>query len=889
MKRTHSRSKSLPVRQTGAHAGIELPQRQLHPGNLFNVALDHHRAGRFAQAESGYQQVIAANPTHADAWYFLGAIAHQNGRNQAAIELICKAIGLDNCNTAYHLRLAAALQACGRLQDAEAGYRRALTLDPQVAEANYSRGVTVQKLGNLAEAQVCYRRTLALDPAHAGAHMDLANGLFSSGNTAEALVCFQRALLLLPDVAEAHYNFGNVLVAMGKFADAELCYRRSLAIHPNRPLVHNNLGVALTNMGRLDEAEICFRRALELAPELFQSQIGIGEVLKSQGKLTEAELSFRRALQVDPFSSHTHYNLAVILQALNRSEEAKDNYQKCVALEPAFMWAHYNLGAALEAVHNNSAAEVCYRRALVLKPNLTEAHTGLANVLLALGRLPEAEVCYRQALAQAPYDSRAHYNLAVALLQQGKLVQAELRFREAQVLRPDCTDTLTNLGSVLLPQGKLHEAIACYERALVLDPELPKAFSGLLLSLNYISDISNERVRPELTRWNEQIAARYRPAQERYENERSGSRRLRIGYVSPDFRAHSVAYFLEPLLRFHDHGAVEVFCYADVGQPDAVTHRFRALADHWTTTVAMSDDAMADRIRQDKIDILVDLAGHTRGNRLLVFARKPAPVQVTWLGYPNTTGLSTMDYRLVDAITDPPDQPSQASEMLVRIEGGFVCYGPPTEAPHPAPPPSLINGVVTFGSFNNLAKLSDATLDIWARVMHSVAGSRLFLKSPGLSDASAQSLLQTRFGERGIGCERLILLGPQPNSYEHLGCYQQVDIALDPFPYNGTTTTCEALWMGVPVVTLRDERHAGRVGTSILARVGLDELAAHDVHDYVEIAARLSADPWRLADLRGLLRPRMRSSPLCDAPSFARKIESIYRTLWQRWYERESL
>jgi predicted O-linked N-acetylglucosamine transferase (SPINDLY family) len=371
-----------------------------------------------------------------------------------------------------------------------------------------------------------------------------------------------------------------------------------------------------------------------------------------------------------------------------------------------------------------------------------------------------------------------------------------------------------------------------------------------------------------------------------YANRREPGRRLKVGYVSPDFRQHSVAYFVDPLLKGHDQQAVEVFCYAEVARPDAVTARLRGYGGHWLVTVGLSDDDLTERIRTDGIDILVDLAGHTEKNRLGVFAHKPAPVQVTWLGYPNTTGRKSIDYRLVDAVTDPVGEADAwASETLVRVEGGFLCYAGSRGAPEPTAPPCLMTDTVTFGSFNNPAKLSPATLDAWGSLLARLPQARLLLKGRPFADAATRALFLSRLGERGVAAERVELVAWMPSGAAHLGLYNRVDIALDPFPYNGTTTTCEALWMGVPVVTLRGDRHRGRVGASLLTQVGLKDWIASSMEEYLEIADTLAGDPDHLKYLRRTLRPRLAASPLCDGRAFARKIEAAYRTIWQHWCE----
>ncbi|HEY9843927.1 MAG TPA: hypothetical protein V6D23_25880 [Candidatus Obscuribacterales bacterium] len=358
---------------------------------------------------------------------------------------------------------------------------------------------------------------------------------------------------------------------------------------------------------------------------------------------------------------------------------------------------------------------------------------------------------------------------------------------------------------------------------------------------------------------------------------------LKIGYVSPIFRHHAAAFFIEPLLMAHDRQNYDVFCYSDVKTPDAMTRRLQSLAGNWRETHGLEHRALAELIHRDQIDILVDLAGHTAHNRLVVFALKPAPVQVTFRDYPNTTGLSTIDYRLTDAWADPPGLTERFhTEELVRLPLGFSCYLPP-ESPAVADLPALSSGYVTFGSFNNLCKLSPATLDLWAGVLRAVPGSRLLLKSLALADAPTCQNFKARFAAQGIAAERLLLQGHSPTFREHLDSYRQVDIALDPFPYNGTTTTCEALWMGLPVVTLAGSTHVARVGVSLLMSLGLKDWIANTQEEYIALARHLAADPAALKQIRAGMRACLRASTLCDAERFTRSVEAAYRTMWQRW------
>jgi protein O-GlcNAc transferase len=536
---------------------------------------------------------------------------------------------------------------------------------------------------------------------------------------------------------------------------------------------------------------------------------------------------------------------------------------------------HHQAGRLVEA-------EAHYRHALAAQPAHPDALHLLGLIAQQVRRYDLAVQLIRQATERNPHPAYFS-NLGAALNDQGKREEAIAAYRQAISTKSDFAEAYSNLGNSLNEQGKVDEAITAYRQAISIRPDFTQAHSNLLFCLNEYDKLPNDQLFAAHQEWGRRYGRQAaRPST--YADVCNAERRLKIGYVSPDFRLHSVAYFVEPLLRNHDRQAVKVFCYAEVMQPDEMTAHLQGFADHWLSTVGLSDDELAERIRMDGIDILVDLAGHTAKNRLLVFARKPAPVQVTWLGYPNTTGLEAIDYRLVDAVTDPPGQAnSWTSETLVRLNGGFLCYSRPTGTLETAAPPCLENGTVTFGSFRQPgAKLTPPTLHAWRTLLARQPNARLLLKGKSFSDAPTQAFFLARLTECGVKTERVELMAPLPDATAHQALYNRVDIALDPFPNNGTTTTCEALWMGVPVVTLRGNRHAARVGASLLTQVGLTDLIANSVEEYVEIAIALAGDPGRLAEMRRSLRPRLAASPLCDGPAFARKIEAAFREMWRQ-------
>jgi predicted O-linked N-acetylglucosamine transferase (SPINDLY family) len=673
------------------------------------------------------------------------------------------------------------------------------------------------------------------------------------------------------------------LFAQGRFAEVAGRAQAFTERHPWDGFGWKLLCAALMNAGRNADALAAAQRAAALAPSDVETHYNLGNILKALGRLDEAAAGYRRALEIKPDSAEALNNLGLTLADLGRPLEAEECYRRALAIKPTYARANNNLGLVLFALDRFNEAEVCYRRALEATPSYAEALSNLGLTLRSLDRLNEAEACHRRALVIRPDLAQAHYNLGNVLQDQCRLHEAGACFRNALSIKPDFAWALSNLGTTLLGRGLSDESEVCHRRAIAIRPDYAELHSNLLHSLNYHAGEHHSEVLADYQAYEERFSLSHRDKWCIHNNDLDANRRLKVGYVSPDLRRHSAAYFIEPLLREHDHELTEVFCYAHVARPDQITARLRRFADHWISSVGLSDDDLAQRITEDRIDILVDLAGHTANNRLPVFARKPAPVQITWLGYPNTTGLSAMDYRFVDAVTDPPGEADLwAQETLIRLEDGFLCYAPPPDAPKPASPPCLASGTVTFGSFNNAAKLSAATFDTWAALLARIPGSRLLAKDKSFTDAACKAAFLARVSQRGVDPGRVTLLGFVQSLEHHLAVYNQVDIALDPFPYNGTTTTCEALWMGVPVVTLRGDRHAGRVGASLLTHTGLRELIGFSVEHYLDIAAALAGDPARLIGLRQTMRERLTASPLCNAQAFARKIEFTYRRLWQR-------
>ena len=500
-------------------------------------------------------------------------------------------------------------------------------------------------------------------------------------------------------------------------------------------------------------------------------------------------------------------------------------------------------------------------------------------------KFDEAIAAYQRSIALRPEYAEAHFNFAIALKEIGRLDEAVFACHRAIALRPDFPDAYLQLGNTLKDMSQHDDDVAAYRQAIALKPDFAEAHSNLLLALHYHPNIDEQAMFEEHRGWNRQHAEPLKKFIVPISTDRDPERRLKIGYVSPDFKKHAVAPAVLPLLASHDHEKFEIFCYAEVQKPDAMTARFRACADQWRSTAGLSDEQMANLIRQDQIDILVDLAGHTAGGRLLVFARKPAPIQVNRQGYPNTTGLTAIDYRMTDAHADPPGlSDTLHSEQLIRLPRTNWIYQPPENSP--TPDHRMAGGAITFGCFNNFAKVTEPMLMLWGRILKAVPASRLLLKAAAMGNPGARQRVRELFIKEGIdaACD-LELRGHEPQLDGHLALYNQVDIALDPFPYHGTSTTYDALWMGVPLITLAGRTHVSRVGVSLLMNMGLPELIAENPDDYVNIAAELANDRPRLRNLHSTLRGRMEQSPLMDGPGFARNIESAYRQMWRKWCE----
>ena len=605
--------------------------------------------------------------------------------------------------------------------------------------------------------------------------------------------------------------------------------------------------------------------------------------LFASGDYATAKQLATEILAANPNAATAAHVAALIAHRESRYDDADHHLRAAIAANPNDPEQYANHAAVLRCLGKLDDAEQAARAALALAPGRVETHNNLGNILRDAGRYDESIACYQAALRIAPDFADGWSNLAWVLSLNGRAQEAEQAARSAIQHDPGNANAHNNLGGALMRQSRLREAETALREALRLRPDFALPHSNILFCLNYRDDLSPEAIYAEYRDWDARHARPLAPATPTYSLDRTPGRRLRIGYVSPDFRTHAVALFAEPLLAAHDRSQVEIFCYAEVPVEDATTQRFRALADHWRSTVGRTDATIAEQIRQDGIDVLVELAGHTAGNRLLVFARKPAPVQVAYMiGHGCTSGLSAIDAFLADDMLAPPGAETVFSEQLLRLPRIPLAYRPPEGMPPVVPLPVASTGCITFGYFGRTVRLNDGVIEAWCRILHAVPGSRLVLNSAPFAEEAGREDWAARFAAHGIGTERVHMTctTPQPRTWE---AYGAIDIALDPFPHNAGTTTIEALWQGVPVVTLAGRPTVGRFGAAILHAVGLDDWVTGNVDAYIARAVAAAADPAALADLRAALRPRMAASPLLDAAGLARAVEATYRELWDEW------
>ena len=641
-------------------------------------------------------------------------------------------------------------------------------------------------------------------------------------------------------------------------------------------------GLQLHQAGQLQEAETVYRQILDIKPDFAEAHNNLGNVLRELGRLDDAVATYHKTLALKPDFAEANYNLGNALRELGQLDDAVASYDKAIALNPDYAKAHNNLGNTLKELGRFDDAVASFQKAIALKPDFSEANYNLGNALQDLGSLDAAAASYYKAISHKPDYAIAHNNLGTALNKLGQLEESLSSYEKALAIDPDYAEAHNNLGVVLQDLGRLEEAAACYRKSRELNPDYTGAVSNHFSLLLNLPGRSPEDLFAEHLRLSESHARGITPMAEPFPNDPAPERRLRVGYLSSDFWDHAVGKVVLPLLSSHDQEIFEIYCYADVPRPDAMTERFRSHASDWRSIADKPDEEVAKMVRADLIDVLVCMAGRFDRNRPLVCAHRAAPVQVSFHDGA-TSGFEDMDYWLTDNFLHPADTKELFTEELLRLPVLYQ-FTPFEDAPAVKTLPADHAGFITFGSFNNPAKINEDVIRLWAEVLKSVPDSRLRLKYRSLyGQATLQDRLLEGFEASGIAQDRILFTAFRDTFKQHLGLYGEVDIALDPFPFNGSMTTFQALWMGVPVISLVGETFISRTAGSMLHHAGLGEFAVNTPEAYVASARDLAGDLERLRILRANLRERMATSPICNAPAHTRSVETAYRDMWRKW------
>ena len=779
---------------------------------------------------------------------------------------------------------ALALHRAGRLEEAKRLYDALLAAEPDNPDAWQLLGLIALSRGDPGTAAANIRRAIAVQPNAAVYHVNLGLALRQGGDLTGAIASYRRAVQIEPGLAEAHNNLGNCLRETGDAEGAVAACRQATALRPTFAEAHLSLSRALQDLHRIAPAETAARRAVSLNPGLAAAHFQLGNILQVQGRFAESEGCYREVLRIDPSVYGVRVNLGNVLVALGRREEAGELYRDAIAADPNDLQAH--LGFIRTRMHLRRYDDAIH--ALKNAPSGgPDAARDFAEIYFQIGMHFQERLDYhaafvwlRKAVATSANFALAHHNLGLVLQHQGRLQAAANNYRRAVDIDPTLIEARKNLAVMLLALGTPGDAINAYREGVGDHPELAE-FQRLLVAATMYDPSWTSAARFAEAR---RLAA-YAKTTARLPvsaASRDPRRRLRIGYVSSDFRDHPVGRNIEPLLAHRDRERFEVTAYAELHRPDAMTEQLQRTVDRWRTTAGRTDADVAAQIHADGIDILVVLAGHLDENRLLVCSHRPAPVQVSFHDV-TTSGLEDVDYLIADRTVCPPKPAELFTERVIRLPSIYV-HSPIAGAPDVMPPPLAAEGRVTFGSFNNPTKLNGATIALWGRILRAVPGSRLLLKFRRWFEApELQDRLRSAFAAAGAGPDAVEFLSGDEPLVEHLQTYHRVDIALDPYPFTGSTTTFEALWMGVPVVTLAGETMMSRWSASMLKVLDLDDLITDSPERYVAIAASLASDPDRLATLRSSLRERIMRSPLVDGKLRARQIERIYRAIWTRW------
>lgn len=706
-----------------------------------------------------------------------------------------------------------------------------------------------------------------------------AKSLHRSGRNDEANRMYIQVLDQYPNNVEAMRLRAVVYMEKGYFPIADDFLQQALLIEPNNPSISNNLGSLYFSQKKINKAIRYFEKALIIDPNFSQAANNLGNVWQELGNTEKAITAYEKALAANPGLAPAWNNLGNTLSRCDRSIDAEKLFLKALELDPSYKDAWNNLGISYAARGLNEQALQAYDKALDLARNDALTLNNKGNLLLWNNHSQEALNCFEASTRSNGLLPESWNGCGFAYKQLGRLKQAERCFRKSIELQHNYAEAWNNLGLTLAEQGKLDAALSAFGSALEIRPSYSECHSNLLLFLNYHPDVHAQTLHDAHLSW----AA----AHQLYPTEASINRpikdsygKIRIGFVSADLCRHPIGYFLHPLLHHIDKSRFEITCYSNNRHNDDMTQVLRKLCHHWVTICDSNSVELAGRISHDKIDILIDLSGHTSGNKLGVFSLRPAPIQISWLGYPCTTALDTMDYILSDSICLPEYTHWQFTERVLTMPNSRCCYSPPSYAPNINELPALKKQHITFASFNNPVKMNAKTYRLWSDILKRSPGSILVLSWKTLSDPSIANSIYDQFADLDIDKSRIVLLGEQRKHQQVFRDYQSIDIALDTFPFSGGLTSCEALWMGVPIVTLAGKRPASRQTAGLLTDIGLERLVNFTMMDYVECVLNLASDLPQLSMLRNTLREKMLTSTLCNAERFSKDFETVINRVY---------
>ncbi len=887
---------------------------------LLSQALAYLDEGDPTSADLLIDTYVARHPDDARALHIAGLCRRDLGDADGAWDFLTRATKADPADPAPVVPLALLLADGGDAASALKALDEALIRLPGHMDLLLARSAVQRRTGDADGAIASAQMAVAFHSNTARVHHALGLAHAAARDTVAAREAFAAAVAHDPDFADGWINLGVVAKECGDLGAADDSFQKALALHPDDPVIHNNYGNVLLALRRLEDAIASYRRAIGLKPDYVDAKVNLalayreagdagksltelegvvdahpdhvaalnslGNALRHAEQFARAHEVLQKAISLDPNHAEAHNNLGLVLTLQGKWDAAESEFAAAVTLRPDMAVLANNFGTLLLKMFKLEGAVEQLTRAVDLEPGYLDALVNLGVAHFMLGHYDDAVRAYRRVIDKEPAHAFARYSLGVALVEQQELEEGVEQIEQALAIDPDNVMALNTLGVALLDQHRISEALAAMTRAAEADTaSAPVYLSNALFTSLYDPDIPNDEIQARHLAFGERFTTNTPDSSRPHANPRDPDRKLKLGYMSPDFRGHSVSYFFEPVLEKHDRSQFEIFLYSNTTRTDAVTDAMAQAADVWVETSGLTDDAVVRRIRDDGIDILVNLGGHTSGNRLVACGQKPAPVQIEYVGYPDTSGVRAMDYRIIDGRSDPEGEAdARCVETLLRLPDCFHCYRPTAKAPEPAAAPHVERGYVTYGSFNVLPKLNARVVEAWSDILRQVPTARLYMKCKQLKTPAVQERVLGYFADAGIDPARITLEAFVPSVKDHLSRYHGVDLGLDTFPYNGTTTTCEALWMGVPVLSVEGHRHSGRVGLSLLHAAGLHrEFAASDVASYIDKAVAWGHEPVRLAEIRSQLRPMMAASPLRDETGFTRNLEALYRDVWRQW------